>query len=175
MGHGAQATRRGLIDKVKECLEQTNAMTLLASEVREAHNTLAKQTGEDVAALTARLDTLSAWCKKLEAASAIETRRHTLTRSELAQMTIERDAFVGLTFWGRLRWILAGGWTKPGTYAEVTATVDSVTRRDDLANRAFDRLKATSAHLEAADQPRSEHPSVRGYIPHTSLGPRVLP
>jgi hypothetical protein len=151
----AEGNRRALVAMVKDCIGQVNAMTTLATEVREAHNTLAKQTGADVASLKARLDTLSAWCKRLEEAAAVEARRHTLTRSELAQMTIERDAFIGLTFLGRLRWIFTGGWTKPSTYAEVT-----------------------NKSLEIVPEKRTEtHDSsrLRGYIPHTSRGPAVLP
>jgi hypothetical protein len=169
MGIGEkQANRRALIERVQDCLKQTNTMTALATDVREAHNKLAQQTGDDIASLKARLDTLSAWCKRLEAAAAVEARRHTLTRSELSQMTIERDAFLGLTFWGRLRWILSGGWTKPGTYADVT------NHGDRLA--AVQSDKPTMLVIDRPDPPAESFASpLQGYIPHTSLGPRVLP
>jgi hypothetical protein len=131
MGHGAQATRRALIDKVHDCVSQTNAMTTLATDVREANNKLAEQTGVDVRRLETRLDTLSAWCKRLEADLAIEQRFRRLTRSELPQLNIEHAAFSGMTFFQRLRWLVTGRWPRPlrpgeGLLAVTAGTPSSV-------------------------------------------------
>jgi hypothetical protein len=154
MGHGAQATRRALIDNVKDCVAQTNAMTALATEVREANNRLAEQAGADVKRLEGRLDTVGAWCKKLENDLAIEQRFRRALRSELSQLAIEHAVFTNLSFWERLWWLLGGRWAKPGTYAEATAHVGI---------------------LPTTEAPGVAHPETHGYIPAVSLGPRVLP
>jgi hypothetical protein len=67
MGQGATAGRRALIDSVKQCLTQTNAMTWLVTEVRDAHNEFSEKTVAEVKRLDGRADTLGAWCKRLEA------------------------------------------------------------------------------------------------------------
>lgn len=150
MGHGAKDNRRALVATVEGCIRQTNDMTALATEVREANNALAAQTVADVTALRTRCDALGAWCKRLEAELIMEQRFRRLTRSELPQLTIEQSAFAGMTFLERVTWFFTGRWPKPATFEEVviggtiTATSDKPTAIT-MASGDYGRMSAGMA------------------------------
>lgn len=103
MGTGAANGRRALVENVQEAIAQTNAMTRLATEVREANNKLAQQTALDVARLDTRADGLGKWCKENAVAAGVANERVTNLRGEIAHFLL------GLSFRQRLRWLLFGG------------------------------------------------------------------
>jgi hypothetical protein len=112
MGHGAQATRKGLIEQVKTCIDAANEATDLAGKVREANNLLAGQTGTDVAALTRRHNALAGWCGKLET-RAEESEPEILmafrnTAERLQRLEDEFKRLAQLTLWQRVRLVFVG-------------------------------------------------------------------
>lgn len=164
MGHGAQANRRALIEMVQDCITQANTMTTLATDVREANNKLATQTGEDVAALTKRLDTLSAWCKRNEARADRAHERTTALRSEAAAF------LTSLTFRERFRWVFLGRVPLRAIFAGYIQTPPNASAPDPTLG-----VRAGVSNHGLSIQPLKGDGPLTGYIPHTSRGPAVLP
>lgn len=135
MGHGATASRRALIDKVKECIAQTNAMTAGLTEVRDANNI----TAADLAALRLRVDTQKAWITSLENAAGRESTRLTKTRVESGRIDCKVENFIDhMTFWQRLRWLLTGRTqmlTTERTYTEGALATAATDLRERLQAR----------------------------------------
>lgn len=138
MGQGATSGRRALIDHVRQCLAQTNAMTGLATQVREAHNAFSAKTVEEVARLEGRLNTLGTWCKRVEAHDTLtrEIATDLLRRVDLLER--QDTAFATMSFTARLRWLLTGVRPAPiaarplegGAMALITAADAAVIKAD---------------------------------------------
>ena len=105
MGHDAHAGRRALIEKVKDCLKQTNAMTVLGGELREKHNLV----DEKVTKLAARMDVQKAWLERIERHDELTRQLAHAARKEAEVARADaRLLLAGLTFFGRVRFFVFG-------------------------------------------------------------------
>lgn len=162
MGTEAKNGRKALIEHVQTCIRQVNSMTKLAGEVREANNLLAEQTGTDVTALGGRIDAQGKWLTETEKTAKRADQRVTLLRSDVHDAV---SFLLSFTFRDRLRWFLFG-----------------VLPANALAREFVAAWRVTPPPAMPVEVPEKrtviaapEHVADHGYIPHTSLGPRVLP
>lgn len=165
MGASASQGRRALIDKVGECITANNSLAGKVGEVVDANNKLAKQTSEDVARLKGRCDSLNAWCKQTEknanlAHDRLETQHRDIT-----------FLLYGLSRMDKLRWFVFG--TLPPLPSRNPMVSKAVTAADlEREFRAHKTVLEADAQKAMSQTKPGPLPNV---MPHTSLGPRVLP
>lgn len=107
----AEANRRALVDRVKDCLTAVNACTNVQSEVDRRLEALEKQTAADAKLFRERAVGLAKWCGQNERDAKNAHARVTDTRSHLRTFACK------MNFLERLSWLLFGALPE-GIYGE---------------------------------------------------------
>jgi hypothetical protein len=120
MGHGAAATRKTLIDNVKECIERTNECIRDTAAVGKSHNEFVRIVEGKIDEVRGIAHRASTWSEANEAQLA-NVRKHLDAQFATVQRTLDsrveaQDALIRMTvnllpppgLFGRLRWLLFG-------------------------------------------------------------------